>query len=79
MAWNQANQCSTDFTIVAPVTPTIDLELDKQYADGGQSCQTFNSGDLVNYNIVVTNNGNATATNFSVKDYIPAGFIHVAG
>ena len=23
-------------------TPTIDLELDKQYGDGGQSCKTYN-------------------------------------
>jgi hypothetical protein len=49
------NECSFDFTIVPPVVHTIDLELDKRYADGGQSCQTYNSGDLVNYVIEVTN------------------------
>ena len=35
------------------------------------------SGEIVDFTLVVGNSGNATATGFSVKDYLPHGFTFI--
>lgn len=72
------NSCIMDFWLKPNQTPTIDLEIDKKHGNGEQSCETYNSWDIVPFTIVVTNKGNAPATNFTVKDYIPAWFSFVS-
>ena len=50
----------------------IDLELDKKFIDGTSNGKTFKSWDTIWFQITVTNKGNTTATNFTVKDYLPS-------
>lgn len=51
---------------------TADLSIDKRLASG--STNTPNVGDVLNFEIIINNNGPHTATNISIEDYIPIGF-----
>lgn len=53
----------------------IDLNINK-LANGVKDLQA-NSGDVINFTLTVGNSGNATATGFNVKDYLPIGFSFV--
>ena len=59
-------------------TSGIDLELTKEFIDWTTNGKTFHSGDLVGFKLIVTNKGNTTATNFTVKDYFPTSLQFVS-
>lgn len=64
--------CQKAFTVGQPAA--IDLSIKKTHMNGSEICQTYNSGSFVGFKLVVTNQGAAPATNFTVKDYLPAGY-----
>ncbi|MGC1269079.1 MAG: DUF11 domain-containing protein [Croceibacterium sp.] len=58
-----------DDSAVAPIAPAPSIDVTKVFtgwADGG--AQGNQAGDVANYEIVVTNTGNVTLTNVTVKD-----------
>ncbi len=56
--------------VVNPITPTIDIELDKSLSDPSHTM--FNSGETITFNVVVSNHGTTGVVNASVKDYLPS-------
>lgn len=68
--------CIKSFNVSQPAG--IDLSINKTHMNGSNSCQTYNSGSFVGFKLVVTNQGAAPATNFTVKDYLPAGYQFVS-
>ena len=52
----------------------MDLAIDKSITTAGP----YSYGQLVEFNICVTNEGNMTAYNVEITDYIPAGFSYLA-
>jgi uncharacterized repeat protein (TIGR01451 family) len=59
---------------IAPITVgAFDLALRKQLIPGQHP--TFQANDSVRFLIEVFNQGNITATNITIVDYIPAGFV----
>jgi len=69
--------CQT--TITTSPTPFIDLNIKKLFADTNSSTHVnFNSGDTISFKLIVGNSGNTTATNFTVKDYLPASLQFVS-
>ena len=58
-----------------PVEQTYDLALTKTLTTAGP----FEQGDLVSYDIVVTNEGSLNAANIEVTDHIPTGMTYVSG
>ncbi len=52
--------------------PTFDLALKKTLLDGTNTA-TVNVGDVVTFTITVYNQGNVTAENIEVVDYLPSG------
>ncbi len=57
------------------INQTYDLALTKTLTSNGP----FNQNSLVNYNIVVTNEGSLNAFNVEVTDHIPTGMSYVSG
>ncbi len=57
------------------VSAFIDLNLNK-LANGVKTLDAF-SGDIIDFSLVVGNSGNVAATDFSVNDYLPTGFVFV--
>ncbi len=54
------------------VTDTFDLAIQKLIASEGP----FNPGDTVDFDLTVFNQGNVTAYDIEVRDYVPAGLIY---
>ena len=54
----------------------LDLKLTKSFAT---TPTDYSNGAPIDYNIVVTNEGNFDITTFEVTDYIPCGFDFIAG
>jgi len=72
-----SNTCQTN--INAGANPVIDLSIKKLFADTNSSSHVnFNSGDTISFKLIVANSGNSTATNFTVKDYLPASLQFVS-
>ncbi len=71
------NEDDTSNGVIIPPTtkPYFDLSINK-LANGKKSIQAH-SGDIIDFSLVVTNAWPDTATNFTVKDYLPAGFVFV--
>ncbi len=70
---NGGDEDESDFETV--VIEVFDLALQKQLAPG-QSAMV-NPGDVVTYNLVITNQGMITADNIEVVDFIPSGMTFV--
>ncbi len=71
------NEDDTSNGVIIPPTtkPYFDLSINK-LVNGKKSIQAH-SGDIIDFSLVVTNAWPDTATNFTVKDYLPAGFVFV--
>lgn len=66
-------------TVVVGVQPFIDLNIKKVFADTLNNAHAmFNSGDTISFKLIVGNSGNTTATNFTVKDYLPASLQYIS-
>ncbi|MBU7036413.1 MAG: DUF11 domain-containing protein [Theionarchaea archaeon] len=61
-----------DFDTASP--QQADLRIDKTVSDS-----TPNPGDTITFTITVYNDGPDTATNVTVEDFIPSGFVYAAG
>ncbi len=66
---NGGDEDESDFETV--VIEIFDLALQKQLAPG--QSDMVNPGDVVTYNLVITNQGMITADNIEVVDFIPSG------
>jgi len=66
---------SSCFEVIA--NPSFDLSLNKTLAPGNSS--VVSAGDLVSYLIIVSNDGNETADDVSVVDYLPEGTTLASG
>lgn len=72
-----SNACQK--TVTTTSAPFIDLNIKKYFADNNsQTHVNFNSGDTIAFKLIVGNSGNTAATNFTVKDYLPASLQYIS-
>jgi len=77
-AWVTSTEGLTDTdTVTAPVTSAPVLNLVKSSTDANGA--PLRPGDLVTYTLVVSNTGNETALNVTVRDTVPAHTTYVPG
>ncbi len=68
--WDEDDHDNAIITIIDPINPVYDLALSKDIATAGP----YAPGDVVDFDITVTNEGTVPSGTFTVVDYIPAGF-----
>ena len=68
--WDEDDHDNAIITVIDPINPVYDLALSKDIATAGP----YAPGDVVNFDITVTNEGTVPSGAFTVVDYIPAGF-----